>query len=170
MPRLIEAPAVIEAAGNKAKRIEEFAGRVKSRHERYAEFPEVTYDATIKIEHIINQREILPLLKTTGCLFITSAVESVDDTVLRYLDKNHSGEDFTTAVDALQREIQALVEEAEGNETSRRELFDLIWALAHKALGHRTPLLPVHLGAEIPHMSEPWYCCAEPTSQQLQRF
>ncbi|HYH81695.1 MAG TPA: hypothetical protein VEX86_17955 [Longimicrobium sp.] len=32
MPRLIEAPAVIEAAGNKPKRIEEYAGRVSSRH------------------------------------------------------------------------------------------------------------------------------------------
>ena len=32
MPRLIERPAVIEAAGNKPKRIEEFAGRVASGH------------------------------------------------------------------------------------------------------------------------------------------
>jgi mannose-6-phosphate isomerase-like protein (cupin superfamily) len=32
MPRLIEAPAVIEAAGNKPKRIEEYAGRVNSGH------------------------------------------------------------------------------------------------------------------------------------------
>ena len=22
----------------------------------------------------------------------------------------------------------------------------------------------------IPHLSEPWYCCAEPTAQQLQGF
>ncbi len=33
MPRLIEEPAVIEAAGNKPKRIEEYAGRVNSGHE-----------------------------------------------------------------------------------------------------------------------------------------
>ena len=33
MPVLIEAPAVIEAAGNKPKRIEEFAGRVRTGHE-----------------------------------------------------------------------------------------------------------------------------------------
>jgi len=32
MPRLIEGPSVIEAAGNKPKRIEEFAGRVNSGH------------------------------------------------------------------------------------------------------------------------------------------
>jgi mannose-6-phosphate isomerase-like protein (cupin superfamily) len=32
MPELIEAPTVIEAAGNKPKRIEEYAGRVNSGH------------------------------------------------------------------------------------------------------------------------------------------
>jgi mannose-6-phosphate isomerase-like protein (cupin superfamily) len=32
MPRLIAAPAVIQAAGNKPKRIEEYAGRVNSGH------------------------------------------------------------------------------------------------------------------------------------------
>lgn len=33
MPRLIEKPSIIEAAGNKPKRIEEYAGRVNSGHE-----------------------------------------------------------------------------------------------------------------------------------------
>ncbi len=33
MPRLIERPTIIEAAGNKPKQIEEFAGRVNSGHE-----------------------------------------------------------------------------------------------------------------------------------------
>ena len=32
MPRLIPAPTIIKAAGNKPKRIEEFAGRVNSGH------------------------------------------------------------------------------------------------------------------------------------------
>lgn len=32
MPRLIETPTIIEAAGNKPKRIEEFTGRVNSGH------------------------------------------------------------------------------------------------------------------------------------------
>ena len=32
MPRLISAPTVIQAAGNKPKRIEEYAGRVNSGH------------------------------------------------------------------------------------------------------------------------------------------
>lgn len=34
MPRLIESPAIVEAAGNKPKRIEEYAGRVNSGHDR----------------------------------------------------------------------------------------------------------------------------------------
>jgi len=33
MPTLIDAPTVIQAAGNKPKRIEEFAGRVNSGHD-----------------------------------------------------------------------------------------------------------------------------------------
>lgn len=33
MPQLIDAPTIVEAAGNKPKRIEEYAGRVNSGHE-----------------------------------------------------------------------------------------------------------------------------------------
>jgi mannose-6-phosphate isomerase-like protein (cupin superfamily) len=33
MPQIIDAPSVIEAAGNKPKRIEEYAGRVSSNHD-----------------------------------------------------------------------------------------------------------------------------------------
>ncbi|MGE5175116.1 MAG: cupin domain-containing protein [Hyphomicrobiales bacterium] len=32
MPRIIESPTIIEAAGNKPKRIEEYVGRVNSKH------------------------------------------------------------------------------------------------------------------------------------------
>ena len=45
----------------------------------HAEFPAVTYDVTIKIEHLLKHRDALPVLARTGCLFITSAVESLDD-------------------------------------------------------------------------------------------
>jgi quercetin dioxygenase-like cupin family protein len=34
MPRLVEQPSIITAAGNKPKRIEEFAGRVNSGHDQ----------------------------------------------------------------------------------------------------------------------------------------
>ncbi len=68
------------------------------------EFPGVTYDATIKIEHLLKNRRELETLKHTGCLFITSAVESVDDDVLQKLDKDHTRADFIAAVHLL-REI-----------------------------------------------------------------
>ena len=48
----------------------------------HAAHPSVTYDVTIKIEHLLQHRELLPRLRDTGCLFVTSAVESVDDRVL----------------------------------------------------------------------------------------
>jgi hypothetical protein len=67
------------------------------------EFPGLTYDVTIKIEHLLQQRELLPVLARTGCLFVTSAVESVDDRVLSQLAKGHTRTDFEAAV-ALCRE------------------------------------------------------------------
>lgn len=60
----------------------------------HREFPQLTYDVTIKIEHLLKQRQHLPTLRDTGCLFVTSAVESVDDEVLRRLDKGHTRADF----------------------------------------------------------------------------
>ena len=64
----------------------------------HQEFPELSYDATIKIEHLRNHRDLLPRLKETGCLFVTSAVESVDDAVLEKLDKGHTRADFVEVV------------------------------------------------------------------------
>ena len=67
----------------------------------HAEFPAVTYDATIKIEHLRKHRELLRTLKDTGCLFVTSAVESLDDAVLAKLEKNHTRRDFEEVVAAM---------------------------------------------------------------------
>jgi hypothetical protein len=68
--------------------------------ERFAaEFPGTTYDVTIKIEHLLQHAELLPLLRSTGCLFVTSAVESVDDEVLAKLRKGHTRADFIRAVE-----------------------------------------------------------------------
>lgn len=69
-----------------------------------AELPGVSYDVTIKIEHLLHHREALPVLRDTGCLFVTSAVEAVDDEVLRKLEKGHTRADFEEAV-ALMRRI-----------------------------------------------------------------
>lgn len=58
------------------------------------EFPGLSYDVTIKIEHLKKHGDLLPVLKDTGCLFVTSAVESVDDATLERYDKHHTRRDF----------------------------------------------------------------------------
>jgi radical SAM superfamily enzyme YgiQ (UPF0313 family) len=224
----------------------------------HAAFPEVTFDATIKIQHLIDHAALLPELRASGCLFVTSAVEAVDDEILRLLAKNHSAADFDRAValtraagialaptfvaftpwttlegyvallerlvrlrlvqsvppvqlsirllvpaeswllklpgfrerlgpfdaallgypwqhpdprvDRLQHDVQTLVARSEAQTLSRRETFAAIWRMAHVAAERDVPTLPEDLGMPIPRLSEPWYCCAEPTAQQLQSF
>ncbi len=74
----------------------------------HAEFPDLTYDVTIKIEHLLQHTALLPVLRDTGCLFITSAVEAVDDSILQRLDKGHTRADFLQAV-ALCRQVDLLL-------------------------------------------------------------
>jgi radical SAM superfamily enzyme YgiQ (UPF0313 family) len=62
------------------------------------EFPGVTYDVTIKVEHLRQQAAALPRLRDTGCAFVTSAVESFDDQVLAKLEKGHTHADFVAVV------------------------------------------------------------------------
>ncbi|MGB7217589.1 MAG: radical SAM protein, partial [Vicinamibacterales bacterium] len=64
----------------------------------HAAHPTVSYDVTIKIEHLLQHRDLLPRLVETGCAFVTSAVESIDDRVLALLDKGHTRADFIEAV------------------------------------------------------------------------
>jgi radical SAM superfamily enzyme YgiQ (UPF0313 family) len=60
--------------------------------------PDVSYDVTIKVEHLLEHRDLVPRLAATGCAFVTSAIESVDDDVLRLFDKGHTRADFLDAV------------------------------------------------------------------------
>ncbi|MGD2112190.1 MAG: CUAEP/CCAEP-tail radical SAM protein [Gammaproteobacteria bacterium] len=225
----------------------------------HAKFPDITYDATIKIEHIVKYPDVIRALGETGCLFILSAVEAVDDVILGYLDKGHTRADFIHAlgflrttgidllptfvaftpwttlegyrallqdiidlqliesvapvqlsirllipqgsyllkldalsaalsgfdretlgyrwanpdprVDALQRDIQSWVFRAEDEHLDRREIFRGILELACHAAGLEAPALPENCsGDPVPHLSENWYCCAEPTCEQLTSF
>jgi radical SAM superfamily enzyme YgiQ (UPF0313 family) len=74
---------------------------VEELHQR---FPRLTYDVIIKVEHLLKHVGHLPTLRDTGCLFITSAVEAVDDRILEIFDKRHTREDFVRAV-SLCREV-----------------------------------------------------------------
>jgi hypothetical protein len=225
----------------------------------HARFPDLSWGATIKVEHLLDHAQLLPRLKQCGLLFVVTAVESVDDAILDKLAKGHTHADFETAlaqcralgialaptfvpftpwttlagyrellatllklqlveavppvqlairllvpqgsyllqlaefaarvgafdeamlgypwqaddprVDALQAGIMAWVMDAEKAALPRAEVFADIWARTHAALGEAAPPLdPAQFGAAIPHHSEPWYCCAEPTDTQLASF
>ncbi len=233
---------------------------IRELHERH---PDISYDVIIKVEHLIKHAEDLHLLLDTGCLFVTSAVESVNDQILEYFDKRHTREEFirvtemfrelglglnptfvtftpwTTPeiyldllrliaevglignvapiqyairllipsgsrlmelpevqqlvepfdeealaypwvhpdpeVDRLFHDVMEVVKEAVGGSLDRPEAFARIWDIAAKAYlaAGGDPALaeqPAAVAggyAEIPHLSEPWYCCAEPTEEQL---
>jgi hypothetical protein len=62
-----------------------------------AAYPLLTYDVTVKVEHLLAHADMLPLLRDTGCLFITSAVEAVDDEILGKLRKGHTRAGFARA-------------------------------------------------------------------------
>jgi hypothetical protein len=225
--------------------------------EFHREFPNVTYDVTIKIEHLLKYDRHLPALRDTGCLFVISAVESVDDTVLGFLEKGHTREDFLRVVktfrelgltlhptfvpftpcttmdgyldllqvieqqdvvenvapiqlgirllipegsrmleledvrrivepfdpqslaypwknadprlDALSETVQQIAAAAEMQKESRFATFERIWKAAHAAAGRSAPRLNISSRSQagVPFLSEPWYCCAEPTRDQL---
>jgi len=217
----------------------------------------VTYDVTIKIEHLLKYDDHLSALRDAGCLFVISAVESVDDAVLGFLDKGHTREDFLRVIktfrelgmtlhptfvpftpwttvdgyldllrvieqqrvienvapiqlgirllipegsrmleldavrrlvgsfdpqslaypwknadprlDVLSETVQEIAAAAELQKELRTTTFERIWKAAHTAAGLPAPRidLSVHTQPDIPFLSEPWYCCAEPTRDQL---
>jgi radical SAM superfamily enzyme YgiQ (UPF0313 family) len=226
----------------------------------HREFPAVTYDATIKVEHLLRHAEDLPKLRDSGCLFVTTAAESVDDAVLDHLDKGHTRTDFlrtlerfrqlgmvlqptfvpftpwTTLesyrdllsviaaqglvenvtpiqfgirllipagsrlleldevhrmvgefdpagllypwkhadprIDALAARVQELASEGDKRKQSRAEIFERIWRAAAAAAGASDAdsawqLPALAKSAAVPRLSEPWYCCAEPTQDQF---
>ena len=63
--------------------------------------PQVTFDFTAKVEHLLKYRDLLPELGKLGCLFVVTAVESLSNDVLRELDKGHTRDDAVAAMDAL---------------------------------------------------------------------
>ena len=223
----------------------------------HAEFPHVSYDATIKVEHLLKHARHLETLSATGCLFVTTAVESVDDRVLARLEKGHTRDDFVRAaglagdagltlaptfipftpwitvegylellevladldlianvapvqlairllvtkrsrllelpevrrhlqdfdadrlfypwihpdarVERLFASVNETVRRGEAEGTARPDVFMGIWRRAHEACGRNLRPPWTEDGAArttVPHLSEPWYCCAEPTPDQ----
>ncbi len=71
---------------------------VRALHE---EWPDLTFDVTTKVEHVLKQRGKLAELAECGCVFLVTAVESLSDDVLRKLRKGHTREDVSSALAAL---------------------------------------------------------------------
>ena len=69
--------------------------------EFHRRFPEVTYDVTTKVSHILRHADLLGELGRTGCLFVVSAFECVNEDALRYLDKGHTADDASRATAML---------------------------------------------------------------------
>jgi radical SAM superfamily enzyme YgiQ (UPF0313 family) len=71
---------------------------VRALHEQH---PDVTFDCTTKVEHVLRHRALLPELARAGCLFVVSAFESLNDAILERLDKGHTAVDAARAVHLL---------------------------------------------------------------------
>jgi radical SAM superfamily enzyme YgiQ (UPF0313 family) len=72
----------------------------RAMHER---FPDLTFDCTTKVEHILEHAQVWPELASNGCLFVVSALECVNDEILARLDKGHTTDEASHAI-ALLRE------------------------------------------------------------------
>lgn len=69
----------------------------------HAAFPSVTFDATVKVSHILGHRDIWPELAGLGCTLVVTAIESVSPVVLERLDKGHDAAEAAEAVVTLRK-------------------------------------------------------------------
>jgi hypothetical protein len=71
---------------------------VRAMHARH---PALTFDCTVKVEHVLRHESVWPELAEAGCMFVVSAFESTDDATLARLDKGHTVADAGRAVALL---------------------------------------------------------------------
>ena len=67
-------------------------------HER---FPQLTFDCTTKVEHVLEHADVWAELREAGCLFVVCALEAVNDDILERLDKGHTTHDAAEAIALL---------------------------------------------------------------------
>jgi hypothetical protein len=220
----------------------------------HASFPDLTFDITAKVEHLLAHEESLPGLVDAGLVFAVSAFETTNDRILGLLDKGHTAADMERAVAAvrgagadlrsswlpytpwttpddladifefvdrnglwgavdpvqlsirllipegsllldlpelephlgpydhsalsyswepadpevgvMQKEAARLAEESAGGRPATEILLEM-WRQAASAASRPAPSVSA-MGRPGPHLTEPWFCCAEPTISQLQ--
>ena len=115
----------------------------------HAEFPGLTYDVTIKVEHLLKHRDAVGTLARTGCLFVTSAVESLDDGVLDRLAKGHTRADFEQALGLMRSHGLTMLPTfvAFTPWTTREAYLDLLRGI--RDLGLTENVAPVQLGIRL---------------------
>jgi hypothetical protein len=74
---------------------------IRAMHTRH---PELTFDCTVKVEHILAHRNVWAEFARAGCLFVVSAFESMNDDILNLLDKGHTAKQAALAVHVLRDE------------------------------------------------------------------
>ena len=111
--------------------------------------PGLTFDATIKVEHLIEHQSLLSEMSEFGVTFITSAFESVDDRLLDILDKGHTAADLDTALELVERAGIALRPTwlPFTPWTSAQHFLDLLQFVETRRLVDVTP--PVQLGLRL---------------------
>ena len=65
-------------------------------------FPSITYDSTIKVEHIIKYKKYFKELSSLNMVFVISAFETTNDLVLSILEKNHTSHDLNNSIEISQ--------------------------------------------------------------------
>ena len=71
---------------------------LRAMHEVY---PNLTFDFTTKVEHILKHRKHFREFAQLGCRFVISAVETLSEQVLTILEKHHTRADVEAAIDIV---------------------------------------------------------------------
>ncbi len=73
---------------------------VRALHQRC---PELTFDCTTKVEHVLEHADVWEEMAAAGCLFVVCALESVNDEILQRLDKGHTTAEAVLAIELLRK-------------------------------------------------------------------
>ena len=69
----------------------------------HAQHPDLTFDLTAKVEHILEFAHLWHEFASAGCLFVVSAFESMNGAILERLDKGHAPGEAAQAIHLLRR-------------------------------------------------------------------
>lgn len=69
--------------------------------EAHAAFPDLTFDVTVKVSHLLEHATTVGEMAKAGVLFIVSAFESVHEPTLEILAKNHTVAEMAAAIELV---------------------------------------------------------------------